>query len=174
MFCSSIFPSERSGSMFLFEFRLTNRISSWSITSSIDNKSSYCPVTADSSSSRNVMHSLIRPWILGTRSPSSSDCIRFFTLISKFNRCWAVTLLSAVTGQYDDLLSIEDVIDQELILFVSLNSNKNIEPVRSLGKMLLQNIQLTVGKRYEDKEDRRRQNRPIFSVVLDEFAPLGD
>src|SRR6266403_3499682 len=81
--------------------------------------------------------------------------------------------LSAVTGQYDDLLSIEDVIDQELILFVSLNSNKNIEPVRSLGKMLLQNIQLTVGKRYEDKADRRRQNRPIFSVVLDEFAPFG-
>src|ERR1700722_1133409 len=81
--------------------------------------------------------------------------------------------LSAVTGQYDDLLSIEDVIDQELILFVSLNANKNIEPVRSLGKMLLQNIQLTVGKRYEDQADRRRQNRPIFSVVLDEFAPFG-
>src|SRR5260370_18403185 len=68
---------------------------------------------------------------------------------------------------------MEDVIDQELILCVSLNSNKNIEPVRSLGKMLLQNIQLTVGKRYEDKADRRRQNRPIFSVVLDEFAPFG-
>ena len=81
--------------------------------------------------------------------------------------------LSAVTGQYDDLLSIEDVIDQELILFVSLNANKNIEPVRSLGKMLLQNIQLTVGKRYEDQADRRRQNRPLFSVVLDEFAPFG-
>lgn len=81
--------------------------------------------------------------------------------------------LSALTGQYDDLLSIDDVIDQELILFVSLNANKNIEPVRSLGKMLLQNIQLTVGKRYEDQADRRRQNRPIFSVVLDEFAPFG-
>ena len=81
--------------------------------------------------------------------------------------------LSAITGQYDDLLSIEDVIDQELILFVSLNANKNIEPVRSLGKMLLQNIQLTVGKRYEDQAERRRQNRPIFSVVLDEFAPFG-
>jgi type IV secretory pathway TraG/TraD family ATPase VirD4 len=39
--------------------------------------------------------------------------------------------------------------------------------------MLLQNIQLTVGKRYEDQADRRRQNRPIFSVVLDEFAPFG-
>lgn len=81
--------------------------------------------------------------------------------------------LSAVTGHYDDLLSIEDVIDQELILFVSLNANKNIEPVRSLGKMLLQNIQLTVGKRYEDQADRRRRNRPLFSVVLDEFAPFG-
>jgi type IV secretory pathway TraG/TraD family ATPase VirD4 len=56
---------------------------------------------------------------------------------------------------------------------VSLNANKNTEPVRSLGKMLLQNIQLTVGKRYEDQADRRRQNRPIFSVVLDEFAPFG-
>ena len=33
------------------------------------------------------MHSLIRPWILGTRSRSSSDCVRFFTLISKFK--WA-------------------------------------------------------------------------------------
>src|SRR5437016_6713959 len=81
--------------------------------------------------------------------------------------------LSAITGQYDDLLSVNDVIDQELILFVSLNANKNIEPVRSLGKMLLQNIQLTVGKRYEDQADRRRHNRPIFSVVLDEFAPFG-
>src|SRR5258708_28770194 len=81
--------------------------------------------------------------------------------------------LSAVTGQYDALLSIEGVIGQELILFVSRNSNKNIEPVRSLGKMLLQNIQLTVGKRYEDQADRRRQNRPIFSVVLDEFSPFG-
>src|SRR5213595_649455 len=96
MFCSSIFPSERTGSMFLFEFRLTNRISSWSITSSIDNKSSYCPVTADSSSSRNVMHSLIRPWILGTRSRSSSDCVRFFTLISKCSRCWAGDIAVAI------------------------------------------------------------------------------
>jgi energy-coupling factor transporter ATP-binding protein EcfA2 len=26
---------------------------------------------------------------------------------------------------------------------------------------------------YEGKADRRRQNRPIFSVVLDEFAPFG-
>lgn len=81
--------------------------------------------------------------------------------------------LSIITGPYDDLLSINDVIDQELILFVTLNVNKNTEPVRALGKMLLQNIQLVVGKRYEDEEERRRRNRPLFSIVMDEFAPFG-
>jgi type IV secretory pathway TraG/TraD family ATPase VirD4 len=81
--------------------------------------------------------------------------------------------LSIITGPYDDLLSIDDVIEQELILFVTLNVNKNTEPVRALGRMLLQNIQLVVGKRYESEEERKRANRPLFSVVMDEFAPFG-
>jgi Type IV secretory system Conjugative DNA transfer len=81
--------------------------------------------------------------------------------------------LSVITGPYDELLSLDEVIEQELILFVSLNVNKNTEPVRALGKMLLQNLQLVVGKRYESEEQRRRSSRPMFSVVLDEFAPFG-
>jgi hypothetical protein len=81
--------------------------------------------------------------------------------------------LSVITGPYEELLSLDEVIEQELILFVSLNVNKNTEPVRALGKMLLQNLQLVVGKRYESEEQRRRANRPMFSVVLDEFAPFG-
>src|SRR5438128_1518065 len=81
--------------------------------------------------------------------------------------------LSVITGPYEDLLSIDEVIEQELILFVTLNVNKNTEPVRALGKMLLQNLQLVVGKRYESDQQRRRCNRPMFSVVLDEFAPFG-
>src|SRR5438105_904548 len=81
--------------------------------------------------------------------------------------------LSVITGPYEDLLSIDDVIEQELILFVTLNVNKNTEPVRALGKMLLQNLQLVVGKRYESEEQRLRIERPLFSVVLDEFAPFG-
>lgn len=81
--------------------------------------------------------------------------------------------LSVITGPYEDLLSIDEVIEQELILFVTLNVNKNTEPVLALGKMLLQNLQLVVGKRYESDEQRRRSNRPMFSVVLDEFAPFG-
>lgn len=81
--------------------------------------------------------------------------------------------LSIITGPYEDLLSLDEVIEQELILFVTLNVNKNTEPVRALGKMLLQNLQLVVGKRYESEEQRRKMNRPLFSVVLDEFAPFG-
>jgi DNA segregation ATPase FtsK/SpoIIIE-like protein len=81
--------------------------------------------------------------------------------------------LSVLTGPYEQLLSLDDVIDQELILIVSLNINKNPEPMRSLGKMLLQNLQLVIGKRYESEEHRLRANRPMLSIVLDEFAPFG-
>lgn len=81
--------------------------------------------------------------------------------------------LSVLTGPYEQLLSLDDVIDQELILVVSLNINKNPEPMRSLGKMLLQNLQLVIGKRYESEQHRLRPNRPMLSVVLDEFAPFG-
>jgi Type IV secretory system Conjugative DNA transfer len=81
--------------------------------------------------------------------------------------------LSIITGPYEELLSLDDVIEQELVLFVTLNVNKNTEPIRALGKMLLQNLQLVVGKRYESDVHRRRPNRPLFSVVLDEFAPFG-
>jgi len=81
--------------------------------------------------------------------------------------------LSVLTGPYEQLLSIDDVIEQELILVVSLNINKNPEPMRSLGKMILQNLQLVIGKRYESEEHRLRGNRPMLSVVLDEFAPFG-
>jgi hypothetical protein len=81
--------------------------------------------------------------------------------------------LSVLTGPYEQLLSIDDVIEQELILVVSLNINKNPEPMRSLGKMILQNLQLVIGKRYESEEHRLRSNVPMLSVVLDEFAPFG-
>jgi hypothetical protein len=81
--------------------------------------------------------------------------------------------LSVITSPYDELLSLDEVIEHELILFVTLNVNKNTEPVRALGKMLLQNLQLLVGKRYASEEQSRRSNRPMFSVVLDEFAPFG-
>src|SRR5437899_476772 len=81
--------------------------------------------------------------------------------------------LSVVTGAYHDLLSLDEVIDKELILFMSLNTNKNSKAVTALGRMLLQNMQLMIGKRYENEQQRRRENRPKISVILDEFAPFA-
>jgi hypothetical protein len=81
--------------------------------------------------------------------------------------------LSVITGSYDDLLSLDEVIDKELILFVSLNTNKNSKAVTALGRMLLQNMQLIIGKRYENEQHRRREDRPMVSVILDEFAPFA-
>jgi type IV secretory pathway TraG/TraD family ATPase VirD4 len=81
--------------------------------------------------------------------------------------------LSTVTGAYDEVLSLDEVIEKELILFVSLNTNKNSKAVTALGRMLLQNMQLIIGKRYEDELQHRHQNRPMISVILDEFAPFA-
>jgi hypothetical protein len=81
--------------------------------------------------------------------------------------------LSVITNAYDDLLTLDEIVDQELILFVSLNTNKNARAVTALGRMLLQNLQLMVGKRYLNEQERRRENRPMVSVILDEFAPFA-
>ena len=81
--------------------------------------------------------------------------------------------LSIITGAYDEMLSLDEVIDQELILFVSLNTNKNSKAVRALGRMLLQNLQLIIGKRYENLVEVAAQHRPMVSVILDEFAPFA-
>src|SRR6202042_3413444 len=80
---------------------------------------------------------------------------------------------SVITGAYDEMLSLDEVIDQELILFVSLNTNKNSKAVRALGRMLLQNLQLIIGKRYENSAEVAGQNRPMVSIILDEFAPFA-
>jgi hypothetical protein len=81
--------------------------------------------------------------------------------------------LSIVTGSYQDLLTLDDVLANDLILFVSLNANRNQRAVEALGKILLQNIQLMVGKRYGQASDERDADEPMLSVILDEFAPFA-
>ncbi len=78
--------------------------------------------------------------------------------------------MSLITGPYEDMITLEEVIDQELILCVSLNTNKNSKPVEALGRILLQNLQLIIGKRYEEQQ---RDGRPMISVIMDEFAPFA-
>jgi len=70
--------------------------------------------------------------------------------------------LSIITGPYDDLLSIDDVIEQELILFVTLNVNKNTETPFAPRQDAPQNIQLVVGKRYESERNASGQTGRCF------------
>ncbi len=81
--------------------------------------------------------------------------------------------LSIVTGSYQDLLTLDDVFEKDLILFVSLNTNRNQRAVEALGKILLQNIQLMVGKRYAQSAGDRKPDEPMLSVILDEFASFA-
>jgi DNA segregation ATPase FtsK/SpoIIIE-like protein len=81
--------------------------------------------------------------------------------------------LSVVTGSYQDLLTLDDVLENDLILFVSLNSNRNQRAVEALGKILLQNVQLMVGKRYSQTSAAKSKDEPMLSVILDEFAPFA-
>ena len=81
--------------------------------------------------------------------------------------------LSVVTGSYQDLLTLDEVLENDLILFVSLNANRNQRAVEALGKILLQNIQLMVGKRYAQPASGRDPDEPMLSVILDEFAPFA-
>ncbi len=106
---------------------------------------------------------------------SFQDWERIPKIQGLLNECMAFLddELSVVTGPYEDLLSLDEVIEQELILYVLLNVNKKTKPVTALGKMLLQNLQLIVGQRYENQEKPDQPNRPLVSVVLDEFAPFG-
>jgi hypothetical protein len=77
--------------------------------------------------------------------------------------------MSIIIGSYDELLTLDDVIEQELILFISLNVNRNTRAVTALGRMLLQNLQLVIGRRYQ----YRRDDSPFVSIILDEFAPFA-
>jgi len=106
---------------------------------------------------------------------SFQDWERIQKIQGLVNQCMAFLddELSVITGPYEELLSLDEVIEHELILYVLLNINKKTKPVTALGKMLLQNLQLIVGQRYERREELDRPNRPLVSVVLDEFAPFG-
>ena len=81
--------------------------------------------------------------------------------------------LSAIANAYEGLLTLDEVIDRRLILFVSLNASKNAKAVTALGKMLLQNLQLVVGSRYLNRKDASGPSEPMVSVILDEFAPFA-
>lgn len=81
--------------------------------------------------------------------------------------------LALITNACDDLFTFEELVDQRLVLFVSLNANKNSKAVTALGRMLLQRLQLMVGERYRAFTGGNAFTPPMVSVMLDEFAPFA-
>lgn len=79
--------------------------------------------------------------------------------------------LSIITGPYEDLISIEDIIEQGKILCISLNTSANDETTTALGRMILQNLQMVIGARYE--RGSQDLHMPFLSVIMDEFAPIA-
>jgi hypothetical protein len=79
--------------------------------------------------------------------------------------------LALITGPYDNLLTIEEVLQNNLILYVSLNINIDSDAVTALGRILLQNLQLTLGQRYANTG--HGVTHDFVSILMDEFAPFA-
>ncbi|WP_188555439.1 type IV secretory system conjugative DNA transfer family protein [Edaphobacter dinghuensis] len=80
--------------------------------------------------------------------------------------------LSIITGSYQDNLTPDQVVDEGLVLWVLLNLNKNKRACEAFGKIMLKNIQLTIGKRYSTPSALRDPNAPYLSVLFDEIGPF--
>lgn len=79
--------------------------------------------------------------------------------------------MAQITGGYEDILTLDDVIDNKLILYLSLNANVNAKAVTALGRIVLQNLQLMIGRRYSLSNHDTQHN--FVSVLMDEFAPFA-
>jgi hypothetical protein len=79
--------------------------------------------------------------------------------------------MARITGAYENVVTMDEVIDQRLILYLCLNTSINKTAVKSLGRILLQNLQLMIGRRYS--KSSCGSEHPFVSVILDEFAPFA-
>ena len=79
--------------------------------------------------------------------------------------------MARITGAYENVVTMDEVIDKRLILYASLNTNINGTAITSLGRILLQNLQLMIGRRYS--KSSYGTVHPFVSVIMDEFAPFA-
>ena len=55
--------------------------------------------------------------------------------------------LAEITGATDNLVTIEEVIEKNLILLVSINIGGDSQPNKSLGRIILRDVQAQIAKR---------------------------
>ena len=118
----------------------------------------------------------------GICTQSFQDWERIPKIQGLLNECMAFLddELSVITGPYEDLLSLDEVIERELILYVLLNVNKKTKPVTALGKMLSTKPAVDRGssatsseakrERLEPPLDQRRPRR-VRAIRLPQLSP---
>jgi hypothetical protein len=76
--------------------------------------------------------------------------------------------LSLITGSCTDLVTFEEIAEKKQILIVSMNLGNDSQPIKSLGKILMRNMQYMIASRYNKYE--MHQKHPFISIILDEFG----
>lgn len=79
--------------------------------------------------------------------------------------------MALLTGGYERMITLDEVLDKKQILFVSLNINIKASATEAIGKMLLSNLQLVIGRRYANTAEGTKH--PFASIIFDEFAPFA-
>lgn len=76
--------------------------------------------------------------------------------------------LSEITNATENLVTLDGVIEKNLILLVTMNIPKDSTTTVTLGKMILRDLQSVIAKRYDSYELNKQHS--FVSVVLDEFG----
>lgn len=73
-----------------------------------------------------------------------------------------------ITCATEDLVTLADVIEKKQILIVSMNVGGDSQAARSLGRILMRDLQAIISARYDDYVQNKKHS--FISVVLDEFG----
>jgi type IV secretory pathway TraG/TraD family ATPase VirD4 len=76
--------------------------------------------------------------------------------------------VSQITDATENLLTIEDVVEKNLILLVTMNIPKNSAATTTVGRIILRDLQSIISKRYDDYSLNKKHS--FLSIVLDEFG----
>jgi type IV secretory pathway TraG/TraD family ATPase VirD4 len=76
--------------------------------------------------------------------------------------------LSEITNATENLVTLDEVVEKNLILLVTMNIPKDSTNTVILGKMILRDLQSVIASRYEPY--KMNQKHSFVSVVLDEFG----
>jgi type IV secretory pathway TraG/TraD family ATPase VirD4 len=76
--------------------------------------------------------------------------------------------MSEITNATENLVTVDDVVEKNLILIVTMNIPKGSAATKTLGRIILRDLQSTIAKRYDEYALDKKHS--FVSIVLDEFG----